>query len=760
MDLSPLRLGTEIANSIVSFLFEGNEKSNPIVILPGRFQPFHAGHYHVYKTLVDKYGPDNVYIATSDKTEPGKSPLNFDDKQKLISKMFGIDPGHIIKTRVPYAPVELLSKMDPNRPAIFALGEKDADRLTTGKYFSPHSDKSEMEPFKTKGYVLHVPDFEMDVGGQNISGTAIRDTFAKGDEEEKRNLFKKIYGKFDEEAYQLLNQRFSGSTMTAPPSEKGSVPTPDITQTHQTLEKLLHYKIKNPETGNDILVGSALKYEKNHPAYIAADKFVRSKMNESVLLEGGAHGHIQHPYEDMDFKFSDLIELTNRSLKGGLDKDGPVAEKADGQNLLFSYKNGRIVFSRNKGQLKNFGAEAMDVQQLCQKFAGKGAIEASFCTAGSDLQSAIDALSPEEVNRLFADGKKFMSLEIINPSTTNVIPYNKSMILFHGTIEYDIEGNPVAENRDEGEELSTALQAYNAHQQQTYGMQGQHFIVFSESDNDYYDKAAKEFSNTFATIARNNHLDLNNTIGDYMTVQWLKKLHEEKVDLADSEKAALIKRWVYGDKSFGVKHLPPDKKEWFRKLDGEAATLNNKFINVIKIPVLKLGAETIGRITNVLASNSPQAAEEMLQAVQKAIESVRSTNDQNKIRKMEDNLDILNAIGMDKITSSEGLVFNYGEGVYKLTGAFAPVNQIVGMMRYGTQPEQPPAIAPKEPQIAPVPRKDVPPEEVPSHNKTSFDLSRQIINPVTKNNIQIRTALSYPEDHPAHKLARQIIKQD
>ena len=43
----------------------------------------------------------------------------------------------------------------------------------------------------------------------------------------------------------------------------------------------------------------------------------------------------------------------------------------------------------------------------------------------------------------------------------------------------------------------------------------------------------------------------------------------------------------------------------------------------------------------------------------------------------------LNAIGgMDAIVPIEGVVFTYKGKVYKLTGTFAPVNQILGMLKY------------------------------------------------------------------------------
>jgi hypothetical protein len=45
----------------------------------------------------------------------------------------------------------------------------------------------------------------------------------------------------------------------------------------KTLGPQLNQKIKNPETGNDILVKTALSYDKDHPARQAAMKLLRQR---------------------------------------------------------------------------------------------------------------------------------------------------------------------------------------------------------------------------------------------------------------------------------------------------------------------------------------------------------------------------------------------------------------------------------------------------------------------------------------------------
>lgn len=759
--MTNMKLTDQITTILLENLLENDSKS-PIVIYPGRFQPFHAGHYKVYKLLVDTFGKDNVYITTSDKIEPDKSPLSFIDKQTIMSKMFGIDPDHIIQTKMPYVPKELLATVDQGRPAIFAVGDKDSDRLTGGKYFRPYDPENANTPFRDAGYVFRVPTVtDIDVGGQPISGTAIRQVFGTQNDDAKKALFTKLYGKFDQDVFDILNTKLSSQQqITEPSSQVHTTDVPPQRQSKPTADQFLKYKIKNPETGNDIFVGSALKYDDGHPARVAAEKFIQTKLQESIILESGAYGHMSHPYEDMSLSFSDIKELVKRSLLGGLDKDGPVVEKTDGQNIMFSVKYGKILFARNKGHIKNFGANAMDGDQLCQKFSGRGSVESSFCNAGEDLKSALSMLTPEQITRMFDNGQKFMSAEIINPDTQNVIPYNKSVIIFHGTVKFDYEGTPLLYNMEEGEDLSTALQSANAIKQKTYGLHGQRFISFSDFENDKYKKKVDEYVAQLDEIQRQVGTSDSDTLGMFLSRKWISEL--EKYNLPDEEVVGLIRRWVYGDKSFGVKNMNSDRKQWFREMDKSAAEMNSKFIKPIKILVLKLGADSISRITDTLAANNPQAAEQMIDAVQQAIASIKQSNDPNKLSKLEQNLDLLNSIGMEKISSTEGLVFNYGDRIYKLTGAFAPVNQIIGMIKYGSSQE--PSTESPEPSgdttAAPVSASATEEPVKIKKQRRAMDLNKKIVNPLTKNNIQLRTALNYPEDHPARKLANQVLRKD
>ena len=61
---------------------------------------------------------------------------------------------------------------------------------------------------------------------------------------------------------------------------------------------------------------------------------------------GGAFGHLSHPFEDRDLKFSDFKKIITQGLSGKLDR---VQEKLDGMNIMISWKDNRLV----SAELKN-----------------------------------------------------------------------------------------------------------------------------------------------------------------------------------------------------------------------------------------------------------------------------------------------------------------------------------------------------------------------------------------------------------------------
>lgn len=748
---------------VVRYVLEENNKK-PVVIYGGRFQPFHAGHYYAYKDLIDKFGKDNVYIATSDKTDAGKSPFNFNDKKEIITTMFDVDPSKVIKVNSPYQAEEITEKLPSDQPVIWALGEKDADRLKNSKYFQPYNGNVS-SGYKEKGYIMTVPQLPLKINNETISGTVVRNVFNSGSEQQKKKLFELLYGKFNPKIFDLINHKIKNSSLEF--DKKINVKQNKEKQ-KVALSKFLKDKIKNPKTGNLIQISTAM--DPKHPAHKNAVNYLKSKnvMVEGLLFEGGAYGHLLHPYEDLDLSFGDLRELVRKALGTGLDKEGPVTEKTDGQNIMFTIKDGKIRFARSIRHLKNNGQEAMTTDQLMQMFSGRGNLENTFGRAAEDLQSAMSKISPELNKKVFSGGKKFMSAEIIHSNSENVIPYGKNMLVLHHTVEFDQTGNPIKTNSDDGEEISTALKNSQADQQKEYGIRGQKLIVFSDKEDDDFKKKIQKYDFEINEIENKNGLSDKDTLFDYKKKYWLHKFDTLHIPLTNNDKNILIDRWVGGKKLNKLSQLSNEKAiSWAKSVETNLPSYDYDLMKPLQLLIAKLGADSIARSTDLLSSNNPLAGKEIKQKLYQAVDQIKKSGDVDKVSDLNKFMDTLSAIGTNKISPTEGMIFTFKGKLYKFTGAFAPINRIIGSIKYDKKvsnqekhlpdrgSETQPASSEEDKQKIKMAYQTREKEK----NKIKDLLNKKVKNPETNNDILVKTALSYDKNSPAYKAAERLVKR-
>ena len=193
------------------------------------------------------------------------------------------------------------------------------------------------------------------------------------------------------------------------------------------------------------------------------DKFPKTVMG-AVLMEGGAAGHMAHPYDDHGLTFNDIKEIISRGLEGRLDIEAAVTEKTDGQNIQVTWKDGQIGFARNKGTVIN----PMTVQEIQAKFDNRGPISDAFGGAAEDLSEAFGKINPDTLNQIFKNGRVFANMEIIYPATKNVISYEVAVLQFHNLVEYDEQANIVETDLTGGAMVQRIIQDANAHLQKTF----------------------------------------------------------------------------------------------------------------------------------------------------------------------------------------------------------------------------------------------------------------------------------------------------
>lgn len=193
----------------VEHYYKETKEEKIIVVFGGRFNPFHLNHYKSYLDLVNSFGKENVYIATSNKVELPDSPFTFEEKKQIIKMYSDIPESHIVQVKVPYKPEEVFKKIN-NKNFIYvaALGKKDVDRLTSGgKYYQPYKENNK-EDYTKHGYVWIINNTET-FDNELITGSLVRNIFRCDDKNKKVELFNKMYGSMNNSVFNLINERLN-----------------------------------------------------------------------------------------------------------------------------------------------------------------------------------------------------------------------------------------------------------------------------------------------------------------------------------------------------------------------------------------------------------------------------------------------------------------------------------------------------------------------------------------------------------------------
>ena len=630
---------------ISPFLTEQVKAKKVIAVYPGRFQPFGPHHRKVFQNLQKKFG--DVYITTSDIKQPPRHPMSFSEKVRHMTKM-GIPKNKIVKERVPYVANNLLKKFDGEKVAVvYVFGAKDAGRLKGGKkksggltyYQDFKKHKNNLMGYETHGYIYTAPHVK--VSGIT-SGTEIRNLLgsSKMERSKREKLFNKTFGYFDKGVFNMLTNKFRKLT---------------------EIKKSINRELDLSE-------------------------------EVQLLIEGGAYGHMAHPFDDNNLTFGDLKKIIRLGLSGQLNREDDVTEKTDGQNLMVTYRNGKVVAARNKGQIKNRGQNALDVTAVAKQFSGRGDIRDAFVFAMKDLSSAIMKLSDKQKDKVFKNGEIFMNLEIIYPASSNVIDYDKAVLQFHNSLQYDKNGNAVGEAKGSGRMLQGMIKQVNQDI-------GKHFkiikpkvlslpkkIDFGKKVDIYY-KRVNKLQSRFG-------LKDTDTLGLYHQSYWEEYIYNAGKQFGYTIPKTILKkltkRWAFFDKSYKIPNIRKELSKQPKFLDWVINIDKRNHTDMVKKNMLpfeniffSVGADILQNLSNFIAANPTKAVEKIRKDILKASKSVRAGGDIKKMKTLKQQLEKLSSIGgLKKIVPVEGVVFKYKGKTYKFTGAFAPVNQILGLVSF------------------------------------------------------------------------------
>lgn len=193
-----------------------NTGMKKLVIIPGGFHPFHAGHKDLYDRAVATFPRADVYIAASD--DRSERPFPFRVK-KALAQLAGVPPHRFIQVTSPFKATEITNHYDPDSTQlIFVKSTKNAKTGSdpegpfpaevdpkTGKLplvtrgpnkGKPVSDwlqyyrRTGLMPMSQHGYLLYLPTKEFN---GMTSGSEIRSKWPNWSDETRMQFVKMLY---------------------------------------------------------------------------------------------------------------------------------------------------------------------------------------------------------------------------------------------------------------------------------------------------------------------------------------------------------------------------------------------------------------------------------------------------------------------------------------------------------------------------------------------------------------------------------------
>ncbi len=565
--------------------------------------------------------------------------------------MFKISKSNILLTKTsPYKVQQLQRYFDKDNTVVYYANTGKDDRLTKGGTYFKLTPEDQYRPFSQQGYVINVPYISNKINGKQVSGSLVRDIFISKQIQlqDKKKFFQMIYGKFDKSVFNLIMSRIG------------------------------YIKQSKCIKNDNVLDESLLSIKK-------------SKNTKMLLMAGGISGHCDHPFEDNNLTFNDFKNIIINSLSGKLNIEKQVTMKLDGQNINVSWKNGRLVGARNKGHIKNFGEKALDINGMKSMFQGRGNVRDAFVFAMEDLQSAISKLSNNHRQDIFDNGRYWMALQIIYDKTQNVIPYGRSSLVLHNISEINDKGQIINVRPQKAKGIYNIILTTNQNIQKYFEIQPP--IIVNVPKITDFTKKRSYFLNKLKKLQYRFKLKGTDTLQDYHDAYWkqfiISNANKLKYNIPKSVLQGLIQRWSRLDKKYSINQFKKDCDHtqflnWassFNKVDHFSTFKQN--IKDWEQLYLQLGVEVLYNLSEYMVANPQASVQKIRKAVLDIQTQIQNSNDIDKMKKMQMLLKRIDSIGgLQKLVPTQGIVFTYKGNIYKLTGLFAPINNLIGMIKY------------------------------------------------------------------------------
>lgn len=397
---------------------------------------------------------------------------------------------------------------------------------------------------------------------------------------------------------------------------------------------------------------------------------------ESLINEGGMAGHMAHPIDYIDFTAKDLKDLITDIFSGKIED---ITEKIDGTNIQATINNnGDVVFIRNNTDLNNING-GMTIEDMANKWADKPSVAKTFLDAGEIITRVFKNIDPKFFNP--SPSKKLVTnCECVIAGVTNIIPYAEAQVDFHDIHIY-VKDN----DKWKLEEVTKkGLDVIDAACKKVDSAKITPKVIIEIT------KESNNLINKYHSLINKLIKDDNISINDWKYNEFLKYINKDHSWIINNPQGSkiLYNRWFNNDKSTNirlVKQMYPENVSELTDLDkkGYKDIISNVTDPLDQI-FMGLGNDVIKLCKGLINGTSNDNIIKRLQNDMKdVINDVRSNGNIDTQSKLMRQLQRLESVGGESsINSAEGIVFRYRGKLMKLTGSFAPLNQILGSIKF------------------------------------------------------------------------------
>ena len=409
-------------------------------------------------------------------------------------------------------------------------------------------------------------------------------------------------------------------------------------------------------------------------------------MTSMFVNEGGVAGHMSHLYDNPALTFKQMKEIFIAASQGELEG----TEKTDGQNLYISYsvKDGKAKAARNKGNIKKGG---LDAAGLAAKFAGRGSVEQAFNDAFSVFEKAVQSLPAETQEKIFGpDANIYYNAEIQDPRNANVINYDtKNLTIHHVGHAYFNKESGQVEDVDVSESFNTLRDALVKMQEavakEEFGLMVNPIRKLDKLSDETLNRNLAALEQTISRVGVSD----NDTVLDYLVARIAPMVEDSFGFLPDEAKALLVNRFATGQRSgpYSVVKLksiiPSEQRAAFSRMVKEAdAKFSKAAIAPVESVVHDFTVDALEGLQSLFILDNSTEVARLKDEVANAIKVIEASGHEEAIEILKSQLEKLK--DADRVTTAaEGFVFDWNGSTYKFTGNFAPINQILGMFKYG-----------------------------------------------------------------------------